>query len=120
MISAYTICKYQTCFVDKIVNWTDKLNHGENKEADDDMVLAMHEILETIIDYDFYPKKEVKTRSVIVPCCDILNFESKSVILYKSTCIDLDPEVVNCMNPEDLCPMIEQLAILCADCDCNC
>lgn len=114
------ICKAENCLVDEVVKWIDKLNHGENTEIDDIKLIAMFEVIQTLCNYDFHPTRKVKTRSVIVPECDILNFSTNSLILYKTTCIELDPEQVNCLKPEELCPMIEQLSIMCENCNCNC
>lgn len=115
-----TICKARVCFVDEVVKWIDKLNHGENSEEDDFKILAMHEIICTLESYDFHPTKKVKTRHVVVPECGILNLEANSLILYKTTCVELDPAQVNCLKPEQLCPIIEQLSIICENCNCNC
>ncbi len=114
------ICDFQNCFVTELNKWIDKLNHGENSLDDDFKILTMFTLIDTLMTYDFHPTRKVKVRTVLVPECDILKFNPNSLILYKTKCIDLDPEMVNCLKKEDLCGIIEQLSIICENCNCNC
>lgn len=114
------ICDFNNCFVDYVNKWASALNHGENTDEQETHILLMNSIIETLECYDFHPKRKVRTRSVIVPECDILNFNTNSLILYKTTCIDLDPDKVNCLTAEELCPLIEKMSIICENCNCNC
>jgi hypothetical protein len=120
MISQKLICTYQNCLVDYLSGWIDKLNFGENNETEDLKLLSMYQLYSALANYDFHPKKKVQVASVIVSESDILNFDCKSLNLYKTKCIEIDPEEANCLSPDEICQLREQLSILCENCNCDC